>query len=57
MNLAKFIGGVPSALIMELSEIGKARFGIALATEKRTDCEIQFHITAARALYDGNFFT
>jgi hypothetical protein len=42
MNPAKFIGGVPSASIMELSEIGKARFGIALATEKRTDREIRF---------------
>jgi hypothetical protein len=42
MNPAKFIGGVPSASIMELSEIGKARFGIALATEKRTDRKIRF---------------
>lgn len=42
MNLAKFIGGVSSASIMELSEIGKARFGIALATETRTDLEIRF---------------
>jgi hypothetical protein len=42
MNPGKSIGVVPSAWIMELSEIGKARFGIAPATEKRTDREIPF---------------
>lgn len=45
MSPAKFIGGVPSAWIMELSEIGKARFGIAPATEKRTDREIPFDVS------------
>jgi hypothetical protein len=39
MNPGKSIGVVPSAWIMELSEIGKARFGIAQATEKRTDLD------------------